>query len=149
LITVRHNAETAHRLPTLGGKCVNLHGHSWHLEVAVAAPALAPPGIVVDFGAFKGAFRHWVDTRMDHGAMLGYQDNLRPAFEADGTRLIVFGESGDPLTEDLPWPTVENVAVMIHRVATQCLTGLHAADAARVVGVEVRETDTNSAGWWP
>ena len=51
-VGVRHNFETAHRLPFLGGKCVNLHGHSWQVQVEVTAPDTRH-GVLVDFGALK------------------------------------------------------------------------------------------------
>jgi 6-pyruvoyltetrahydropterin/6-carboxytetrahydropterin synthase len=53
LVTIRHNFETAHRLPHLPGKCQSLHGHSWWAEVTVAASELSRGGLVVEFGALK------------------------------------------------------------------------------------------------
>ena len=39
-VKLLHNAETAHRLPHLGGKCTSLHGHSWQIQVTASFPAL-------------------------------------------------------------------------------------------------------------
>lgn len=151
-VTVLHNFETGHRLPHLGGKCRNLHGHSWWGEITVTAP-LDADGTVVEFGALKAAIRGWVDTHLDHGLMLGALDLLVPAVQADGSKLFRFG-AADPteaekLAADLAWPTVENVAVLLARVAGQQLATF-ADDVSRlgeVTNVIVRETHVNRAEW--
>lgn len=147
-MTVRHNFETAHRLPHLGGKCANLHGHSWWVEVTVAATVLTDSGTVVEFGAFKKGLRDWIDSRLDHGAMLGCQDPLRDVLTADGTKLFVFGGAEDGVSvTDLEWPTVENVAILLSRVAGKLLEATDSAADSRVNRVVVKETHVNSAEW--
>ncbi|MDA0564173.1 6-carboxytetrahydropterin synthase [Streptomonospora sp. S1-112] len=152
-IRVRHNFETAHRLPHLGGKCVNLHGHSWWAEVSVSAPALAGDGTVVEFGAFKKALRAFVDTHLDHGAMLGADDPLAAFLLEQGSKVYRFGESAPAEAEryarDLPHPTVEAVAVMLGRVAEDLLGRQERAAGARVTAVEVTETHVNTAEYRP
>lgn len=144
MITVRHNFESAHRLPHLRGKCASIHGHSWWAEVTVAAPQLGPAYTVAEFGQFKSRMRSWIDAHLDHGAMLGAADPLIPAFEADGSKLFVFGRNWD----GAPWPTVEAVACLL---ADQARTWLHhdsdQAAGARVTRVRVTETVTNAAEW--
>ena len=135
LVTVTATFETAHRLPMLGGKCANLHGHSW--KVGWSFPGTPDArGIVADFAELKAVLRGWVDEHLDHGAMLGVNDVLVGALETVGCRVYVFGR--DPHTQDLAWPTVENVATLLGRVASD-VTGL---DPARTV---VTETATNTA----
>lgn len=150
-ITVRHNFETAHRLPQLGGKCQSLHGHSWWVEVTVEAPALAPDGTVVEFGEFKAALRTWIDHYLDHGTMLGFADPLVPMLIAEGCKVAVFGRHdpsmGADICSDLRWPTVENVAVLLGRVATITLADCIRATDAQVVAVHVEETHVNAATW--
>ncbi|RCV51920.1 6-pyruvoyl trahydropterin synthase family protein [Marinitenerispora sediminis] len=140
-VTVRHNFETAHRLPHLGGKCRNLHGHSWWVEVTVAGD-LDERGIVVDFGSLKKRLRDWIDTHLDHGAMLGDADPLVPALLADGSKLFQFGVS-EP-SKGLDWPTVENVADLVARVAAN---EIEAAGwtGVTVSAVRVSETHVNAA----
>ncbi|MER6007704.1 6-carboxytetrahydropterin synthase [Nonomuraea angiospora] len=146
-ICVRHNFETAHRLPHLAGKCVNLHGHSWWAEVTVRAACLSDEQTVVEFGAFKKALRAFVDEHLDHGAMLGIDDPLASLLVAHGSKVYLFGEH--PYARDLPYPTVEAVAVMLGRAAQSLLAGLpHAADAA-VARVKVTETHVNAAEFRP
>lgn len=149
-VTVRHNFETAHRLPHLGGKCASLHGHSWWVEVTAACQELASTATVVEFGEFKKQLREWIDLRLDHGTMLGYQDPLRDALTADGSKLFVFGEAeAGPAVADLEWPTVENVAVLLGRIAEKVIEGTESAQGARITRVVVKETHVNAAEWCP
>ncbi|MEW2066667.1 6-carboxytetrahydropterin synthase [Streptomyces sp. NPDC007346] len=134
-VTVRHNFEAGHRLPHLPGKCQSLHGHSWWAEVTVEAPDLAD-GLVVEFGPFKKQLRRWIDTHLDHGLMLGPKDELLPLLSQYGK---VHGVPG--------WPTVENVAALIARVASDALFDLVHAPGARVTRVSVSETHVNAATW--
>jgi 6-pyruvoyl tetrahydropterin synthase/QueD family protein len=141
-VTVRHNFETAHRLPHLGGKCRNLHGHSWWVEVTVTGHR-DPAGILVDFGTLKHDLRYWVDTHLDHGAMLGADDPLLPALEADGSKLYVFDGTG--LTLGLEWPTVENVAELLRRAAMSLVADRPNWHDVSVTRVRVTETHVNAA----
>lgn len=149
-VTVTHNFETAHRLPHLGGKCQNLHGHSWWGEVTIEAPALAPDGTVVEFGELKRRLRAWIDHHLDHGAMLGVADVLVPALTSVGSKVFTFGEVDAAHgidVSDLRWPTVEYVAVLLARVTAQLLADLPRALDAEVVEVRVCETHVNEASW--
>ncbi|MCF6471270.1 6-carboxytetrahydropterin synthase [Nonomuraea sp. MG754425] len=146
-IRVRHNFETAHRLPHLAGKCVNLHGHSWWAEVTVRAGRLSEDQTVVEFGAFKKALRAFIDEHLDHGAMLGAGDPLAPLLAAHGSKVYLFGEP--PYARDLPYPTVEAVAVLLARVAQVILDDQPRAAGATVSRVEVTETHVNAAEFVP
>jgi 6-pyruvoyltetrahydropterin/6-carboxytetrahydropterin synthase len=139
VIVVRHNFETAHRLPHLGGKCQNLHGHSWWAEVDLVGP-MTDDGTVVEFSRVKAAIRGWIDGQLDHGAMLGRGDPLCHLLRDAGSKVFVFGEA--KLAQDLVWPTVENVAVLITRAATLVLPS---TPGLRVTRVRVTETHVNAA----
>lgn len=134
-VTVRHNFESGHRLPHLPGKCQSLHGHSWWAEVTVEADELGD-GLVVEFGPFKNALRTWIDEHLDHGLMLGPDDELLPLLAPHGKVFPVPG-----------WPTVENVAALLGRVAGEVLQDQARAYGARVTHVHVRETHVNAATW--
>jgi 6-pyruvoyltetrahydropterin/6-carboxytetrahydropterin synthase len=145
-ITVRHNFETAHRLPHLSGKCSSLHGHSWWAEVTVQAPGLSSDHTVIEFGAFKAAMRQWIDTHLDHGTMLGADDPLvRPLTDdPHGCKVFVFGLDW-PRAD---WPTVEAVAALIAGQAWGWLASIHdQAPQAMVSRVRVTETHVNTAEW--
>ncbi|MEW2633360.1 6-carboxytetrahydropterin synthase [Streptomyces sp. NPDC048389] len=135
-VSVRHNFETGHRLPHLPGKCQSLHGHSWWAEVTAEAPSLAG-GLVVEFGPFKQQLRRWIDQHLDHGLMLGPDDPMLPVLQQYGMKI-----------HQVPgWPTVENVAGLIARVAEDALQELVRAPGARVTRVRVSETHVNAATW--
>lgn len=137
-VTVRHNFETAHRLPHLVGKCQSLHGHSWVAEVTVTGPELAA-GVLVEFGRWKAALRKWIDTHLDHGTMLSPTDPLVPVLVAHGCK--VYTVEG--------YPTVENVAALIaHQASNMLLIDVPvAAPHVEVTTVRIQETAVNEAAW--
>lgn len=138
-IAVRHNFETAHRLPHLGrdSKCFNLHGHSWNVEITVVADELDENGMVAEFGAFKRSVRGWIDYNLDHGVMLGRADSLFDVLLEEGCKVYGFRE----------WPTVEAVAADLAVVSARFLAEIPHAPTARVLRVVVHETAVNSAMW--
>jgi 6-pyruvoyltetrahydropterin/6-carboxytetrahydropterin synthase len=140
-VVVRHNFEAAHRLPHLGGKCRNLHGHSWWVEVTVEG-AVDTDGIVVDFGTLKKGIRAWIDTELDHGSMLGAADPLVRPLLSEDSKVFRFGAS--PPAQDLAWPTVENVAELLSRVAAQVIDEICPGPLS-VSRVRVTETHVNAA----
>ena len=62
--------DAAHYLPNYEGKCKNLHGHTWTLEVEVSSDKLiqlgSEAGMVVDFGKLKEAVNREVISELDH-----------------------------------------------------------------------------------
>ena len=63
----RFTFEASHVLSGLPGghKCARLHGHSYTVEVEVAADALTGPGWVTDFGDLA-PFGRYLDEHFDH-----------------------------------------------------------------------------------
>lgn len=151
-IVVRHNFETAHRLPFLHGKCENLHGHSWWAEVTITGRP-DPDGVLLDFGQVKARLREWIDGNLDHGVMLGVADPLVDAL-ADHGRVYVFdpvvagslcSDRWGPGARPLAWPTVENVAELIRRWTVRYLRTTVPSAATLAVSVRVTETHVNAA----
>jgi 6-pyruvoyltetrahydropterin/6-carboxytetrahydropterin synthase len=64
-VTRSFHFEAAHQLPWHEGKCRNLHGHSYRLDVTVAGP-VGDRGIVVDFADIKAVVQRDVLDRFDH-----------------------------------------------------------------------------------
>jgi len=52
-ITVLSHFSAAHRLRHLRGKCEELHGHNWKVEVSVVSNRLNKEGVVIDFTVLK------------------------------------------------------------------------------------------------
>ena len=57
--------DAAHYLPVYDGKCQNLHGHRWVLEVEVSGP-VGENGMVVDFVHLKNLVNDEVINFLDH-----------------------------------------------------------------------------------
>lgn len=138
-VAVRHTWEAGHRLPHIEGKCQSLHGHSWSVEAEVTSDAPAHgDNMVVEFATVKTILREWIDSRLDHGLMLGHRDPLAHML-ADHGKVFMFGY--DTHSGDLDYPTVENVAALLARLIQFELPEV------RVVRVTVQETPTNKASW--
>ena len=125
--------DSAHFLTDYYGKCENLHGHRWRMEVTIETDSLQEEGtmrdMVLDFGEFKKAVRSLADE-LDH-TFLVEEGSLAPAtiscLEAEGFSLTI-----------LPFrTTAENLArYVFERLSSQGLP---------VVEVEVDETPNNRA----
>jgi 6-pyruvoyltetrahydropterin/6-carboxytetrahydropterin synthase len=144
-VAVRAYFHTAHRLPALAGKCASLHGHSWQAWFHLAGP-VDPTGILADFGMVKDVLRGWCLDYLDHGTALGLADELVPALAERGTKLYLFGDDDaeGSYSQGLEWPTVENMACMLYRMAADLLP-----EPITVAAVEVQETENNRARFSP
>lgn len=137
-VAVEHTFEAGHRLPHIEGKCQSLHGHSWSVLAEVTSATPQHEDVLIEFAIVKRVLRAWIDSRLDHGLMLGYDDVLLGVLPAHGK---VYAMGSDEYSEGLMWPTVENVAALIANVVRIDLPDV------RVVRVTVRETPTNQASW--
>jgi 6-pyruvoyltetrahydropterin/6-carboxytetrahydropterin synthase len=64
-IKVTSRFAAAHNLREFHGKCENLHGHNWFVEVRVRAGELDKTGLVMDFGVIKRRLGEVLDE-LDH-----------------------------------------------------------------------------------
>jgi len=64
-VTIIKSFSAAHLLAEIGGKCEELHGHNFKVEVTVGAPELNSEGILIDFRLVKKWLKNILD-RMDH-----------------------------------------------------------------------------------
>lgn len=88
-LTVTESFSAAHRICGYPGKCADLHGHNWVVEVTVAGRELDELGMLVDLRVLKDALKA-VTERLDHK----YLNELPEFVEA-------------------PNPTSENIAIYI------------------------------------
>ncbi len=80
----------AHHVRGHAGACINIHGHTWKLEVAAAAEVLDKEGFVVDFAKLKAEVLQPVFTLLDHSLAIGretYQD-VAGVLEPVGVKLL-------------------------------------------------------------
>ena len=138
-ISIKHNFETAHRLPCLPGKCQNIHGHSWWAEIFITGEP-DENFMLIEYGQLKKTIRTWIDDQWDHGAILGKDDPLLPAFQAEGSKVYVFG-----VDTPYPWPTVEAVAQTLLETVQNILDTQFSQAGCRVFTVKVQETHVNGA----
>jgi 6-pyruvoyltetrahydropterin/6-carboxytetrahydropterin synthase len=64
-VTIKKSFSAAHLLKEIGGKCEDLHGHNFVVEVSVVSPGLNQDGLLIDFRVLK----KWTDEiiqQLDH-----------------------------------------------------------------------------------
>ena len=64
-VTIKKSFSAAHVLKEIGGKCEELHGHNFVVEVSVVSGELNAEGILIDFRILK----KWTDDvikKLDH-----------------------------------------------------------------------------------
>ena len=87
--------DSAHFLTDYYGKCENLHGHRWRVEVTLEQDELQKEGtmrdMVLDFGVFKKEVRAIADS-LDHTFLIE-EGSLKPetiaALESEGFSLTI------------------------------------------------------------
>lgn len=120
-VSVTQSFAAAHALRHYKGKCENLHGHNYRVEVTVAGPQVDRlTGMLVDFVELKRALRDAI-ARLDHVNL-----NETPPFDAELN------------------PSAENIAWYLWREIQQALGA-----AGHVAQVKVWETDNCVAVYRP
>ncbi len=74
IATKQISFDAAHYLPGYNGKCANLHGHRWTVEVGVEDFVDPSTGMVVDFNWLK-AFLQSIADQLDHRTVNDFIDN--------------------------------------------------------------------------
>jgi len=110
----------AHNLRNFYGKCEDLHGHNWKVEVYVTADRLDEAGLVLDFGAIKKHLNEVLDG-LDHKYL---------------NELEFFKENN---------PSSENIARYIFERLAPRING----DSARLARVSAWESETSCAAYSP
>ena len=79
ILKAEHSFDSAHFLANYDGKCANIHGHRWKVEIEVQSKELIEggqlDGMVVDFGDLKKDIKEIVDF-YDH-ALIIEEDTMR------------------------------------------------------------------------
>ena len=125
--------DSAHFLAGYNGKCANLHGHHWVIEVEAGQETLQAEGekrgMVIDFGDLKKAVRALADS-FDH-ALIYEAGSLKAA------TLAALSDENFRMIEVPYRPTAENFAKAFYEALS--------ADGLPVLRVTVYETPDNSA----
>lgn len=120
-VSVEHTFAAAHALRNYRGKCENVHGHNYKVQVIVRGERLDKTGMLADFVELKRLLRA-ISEPLDH----------------------VFLNDIEPF-DDLN-PSAENIAWYI---CAKLQEGLKLENPVEVAEVKVWETDIQSATYRP
>jgi len=97
-LTKSFTFEMAHALINYNGKCKNIHGHSYKLEVCVIGKPLninghASDGLIIDFGDLKRIVNKQVIDTFDHALVMkkDYPNELTTALANNFERILYVG----------------------------------------------------------
>ena len=123
-----------HRLYRHGGKCQNVHGHNYKLQVTLEAEELDELGMVTDFSRLKSVIGEWLDSRWDHALLINSKDfALTKITELLPEQKVFFMDENR---------TAENMA---HFLLTDALPRLIDDERIKVQRIKLWETDTSFA----
>ena len=120
-IAVEQGFASAHALRNYKGRCENIHGHNWKVQVVIEGEKLDDTGLLVDFLDVKHLMSEIIDG-IDHQFL-----NEIPPF-------------------DVINPSAENIAEFFCQKMT---AGLASSVPVRIREVRVWETDIQSATYRP
>lgn len=129
--------DSAHFLSGYNGKCANIHGHTWKIEVEVSEKSLIAEGekrgMVIDFSDLKKSVRALAD-RYDH-TLIYEKGSLRES------TLTALRDEGFSLTEIPVRPTAENFARLFYEALSaelpvSCVTVYETPDNCAAYGEE-------------
>ena len=88
-LKVQTSFEAAHRVVGYDGKCNNLHGHSWTVEVTAQGNELDDLGMLADFKKVKGALNEILDS-FDHHFLNEMPDFLNQNPTAENISRVIY-----------------------------------------------------------
>ena len=119
-VTVERTFAAGHALREYHGKCENVHGHNYRVEVTVEGNEVDSTGLLVDFADLKTQLDR-VIVYLDHR----FINDLAPFDEIN--------------------PSAENIARYFFEEIERGLTAGGTCPASKLARVKVWETDTSSA----
>jgi 6-pyruvoyl tetrahydropterin synthase/QueD family protein len=110
------DVDFAHHVRGHAGACINVHGHTWKLEVDLEAEELDAQGFVVDFGALKSEVLHPCHRLLDHALAIGASTyaEVEAELEALGRTLLASRSPEDAARAARPEPLRLNGAESRH-----------------------------------
>ena len=129
--------DAAHRIPGHLGKCKNIHGHTYRVQVTVGMPLCEfkqSEGMVMDFGDLSQVVRPIIEA-MDHALIISEDDeHLLSIVPEEQKRMIMHGP-----------PTAENMAIDIGLGLEGFLASGRPGPQISLCSVRVWETPTSFA----
>lgn len=135
ILKAEHSFDSAHFLSGYEGKCANIHGHRWKVEVEVQSETLVKggqlDGMIIDFGDLKKDVKAMTDS-YDH-ALIIQEGTMRAA-----TLNCIKEDDFNVIIVDFR-PTAENFAAFFFKIMKD--------KGYNVKRTTVYETPTNSASY--
>ena len=123
-VTVEQTFAAGHALREYKGKCENVHGHNYKVQITVEGERLNRIGLLVDFVELKRVVREVVD-RLDHQ----FINDLEPFTVIN--------------------PSAENMAKYFYDEVSKKMDGTNGETATRISQIKIWETDTSIAVYRP
>ena len=131
-LTKMFSFEMAHCLWHYEGKCSNLHGHSYKMEVTVEGLPSQENGMVIDFKKLKDIVNETIIDKFDHSTVL---------YEHTDSEIINALKKNFERVHILPFqPSTEN---LLQHFADLLLGVL--PDHVKLYSIRLHETDTSYA----
>ncbi len=140
-ITKQFSFEAGHALHGYDGKCKNLHGHSYHLDVTVIGTPISDTenvkcGMVIDFGDLKKIVKEEIVDKFDHSMIFNKNTphlEMANDLKSHGHNVILVAYQ----------PTTE---MMIGDFANKIKARL--PEHIKLHSLKLRETATSFAEWY-
>ena len=123
-VTVEQTFAAGHALREYKGKCENVHGHNYRVQITVEGERLNRIGLLVDFVELKRVVREVVD-RLDHQ----FINDLEPFTVIN--------------------PSAENMAKYFYDEVSRKLDTDSGGTPTRISQIKIWETDTSIAVYRP
>ncbi|MBQ8912992.1 MAG: 6-carboxytetrahydropterin synthase QueD [Lachnospiraceae bacterium] len=134
-LKTRSGFDSAHFLKGYDGKCSNIHGHHWSVEIVVGSDSLSEDeqirGMVVDFSELKKDLREITDG-LDHSLIIergSLKDKTMEALTEENFKIVELDMR----------PTAENFAKYFYDLMSD--------KGYKVIESVVYETKNNCAGY--
>ena len=140
-ITKQFNFEMAHALYGYDGKCKNMHGHTYHLDVCVIGKPISDKsnvkfGMVIDFGDLKKIVKSEIIDVLDHSVMLNKNTPhkaMADFLKAEGHYVVMVDYQ----------PTTENMIIDFAQKIKSRLP-----EHISLHSLKLRETQSSFAEWY-
>lgn len=139
-ITKEFNFEMAHALYNHDGKCAQIHGHSYGLDVTLRGQIrneeLHPKnGMVMDFGDLKKLIKQQIIDIFDHALVLNRNTPHREAIAPSAGFTNILLVPYQPSSENLLLDFVERIR-------------MHLPANIQLFSLKLRETNSSFAEWY-
>lgn len=136
-VTKEFDFEAAHALDGYDGKCRDIHGHSYHLNVTIIGTPITDTsaikcGMVIDFSDLKAIVRENIIDIFDHALILR-DDSRFKGIEKDNQRVMYVNYQ----------PTAENMLIdMVARIQQKL------PSEVKLISASLRETANSYTEWF-